>query len=413
LNAAKECTRTGKTVWDRTTVWGILKNPAYRGAAAFGKTRAGPLGPRLRAQRGRPLQPRRPVAPRDTPPEAWLHIPVPALVDPELFAAVQDQLQENRRHARQGQRGARYLLQGLLVCAQCGYAYYGKAISPSSRRGHPRAYAYYRCIGADAYRFGGERICPNTQVRTDRLEAAVWQEVCALLREPQRLEAEYHQRRAAPDDQTADQAAVDNQRTKLRQGMARLIDSYTEGFVQKEEFEPRIARLRQRLAALDDQARQLADEAVLQRELRLLIGRLEDFAAQVNVGLDSADWSTRREITRTLVKRVEIAHTHVNVVFRVTPTPFVANPGLDRGVLPDCWRRGQPVAVERVFARLRREDGSGWLRPDQVWRRLGDYLQDPAGCRAGADERPRSTGGRTRAASSPGQDAHRPCGAGL
>src|SRR3989441_3288273 len=38
LNAAHEQTRTGKTVWDRATVWGILKNPAYKGEAAFGKT---------------------------------------------------------------------------------------------------------------------------------------------------------------------------------------------------------------------------------------------------------------------------------------------------------------------------------------------------------------------------------------
>jgi site-specific DNA recombinase len=34
LNAAKEQTRTGKTVWDRATIWGILKNPAYKGTAA-------------------------------------------------------------------------------------------------------------------------------------------------------------------------------------------------------------------------------------------------------------------------------------------------------------------------------------------------------------------------------------------
>ena len=37
-------TRTGKSWWDRTTVWGMLKNPAYKGTAAFGKTRAGPWG---------------------------------------------------------------------------------------------------------------------------------------------------------------------------------------------------------------------------------------------------------------------------------------------------------------------------------------------------------------------------------
>ena len=66
-------------------------------------------------------------------------MPVPALLEPELYEAVQEQLAENRCRARPGQRGARYLLQGLLVCKGCGDAYYGKAISPSSRKGHPRA----------------------------------------------------------------------------------------------------------------------------------------------------------------------------------------------------------------------------------------------------------------------------------
>src|SRR5512144_2256952 len=32
-------TRTGKTRWDRSTIWAMLRNPAYRGQAAFGKTK--------------------------------------------------------------------------------------------------------------------------------------------------------------------------------------------------------------------------------------------------------------------------------------------------------------------------------------------------------------------------------------
>src|SRR5262249_4532386 len=101
LTHASEVTRTGKTVWDRSVVWGIWKNPAYQGTAAFGKTRQGPLRPRLRAQRNRPVQPRRAVSTTDVPPEDWIPIPVPALVEPEVFAAVQEQVQENKRHARQ------------------------------------------------------------------------------------------------------------------------------------------------------------------------------------------------------------------------------------------------------------------------------------------------------------------------
>ncbi len=345
LNAAGERTRTGH-VWERSVVWAMLKNPAYQGQAAFGKTQAGPLGPRLRAQRGRALQPRRAVATRDVPAENWLTIPVPALVDAAVFAAVTEQLETNRRHARQSQRGARYLLQGLVTCGQCGYAYYGKAISLCSSRGQPRDYAYYRCLGADAYRFAGVRICPNTQVRTDRLDAATWHEVSQLLKEPQRLEQEYRQRLVAPEEQTADEAAVDQQRHKLRQGLARLIDGYAEGFVEKDEFEPRVARLRQRLAALDEQARQLADAAASLRELRLMIGRLEDFAARVSTGLEAADWSTRREIIRTLVSRVEIDHQQVHVVFRVPPNPFVSSPSPD--VLQHCGRGAKPHFVQRL-----------------------------------------------------------------
>src|SRR5271166_3446879 len=56
-------TRTGKSAWDRSVIWSHLKNPAYKGTAAFGKTRSGPLKPkRLRPQRGRPEHPRRPTS---------------------------------------------------------------------------------------------------------------------------------------------------------------------------------------------------------------------------------------------------------------------------------------------------------------------------------------------------------------
>jgi uncharacterized coiled-coil protein SlyX len=165
------------------------------------------------------------------------------------------------------------------------------------------------------------------------------------LEQPNRLEQEYRQRLAPADEHAADHTTLELQRTKLRHGLTRLIDSYTEGFLEKQEFESRITRQRQRIAALDEQIRQFADAASTQRELRLLIGRLEDFAAQVENGLDTADWPTRRELIRTLVSRVEIDHTQVKVMFRVPPDPFVASPDrLDRGVLQHC-RRGDHTTL--------------------------------------------------------------------
>jgi site-specific DNA recombinase len=327
LTQAGERTRSGKTVWDRSAVWGMLQNPAYTGTAAFGKTRQEPLRPRLRAQRGRPLQPRRAVSTVDVPREDWLPIPVPALVEPEVFAAVQEQLRENQRHARQSRRGALYLLPGLLQCSQCGYAFYGKRQSPSARKGKPRAYAYYRCLGPDAYRFGGERVCQNTQIRTDLVDLAVWQEVCTLLAHPERLAEEYRRRlQPAPRAPRTPLAALEEQLGKLRPGVARVIDRYADGLIDKGEFEPRILRLRQRIAHLEEQRQQLAEEATLQTQLQLIIGRLEDFAAKVHDSLEEANWASKRDLIRTLVKRVEVARDQVNIVFRVDPYPSDADP---------------------------------------------------------------------------------------
>jgi site-specific DNA recombinase len=359
LMRAGERTRTGRTVWERSVVWAMLKNPAYMGRAAFGKTRQGPLRPKLRAQRNRSLQPRRAMSDDDVPSTDWIHLAVPAIVEPEVFAAVQEQLQENRRHARQSRRGARYLLQGLLQCQHCGYAFYGKPLSPSARKGRPRGYAYYRCVGTDAYRFGGQRLCPNTQVRTDRLELAVWQEVCALLAHPERLAQEFSRRlHADGQGQHQERTALETQVGKLRQGLARLIDSYAEGLIEQQEFEPRVTRLRQRIAQVEAQCQQLAEEETLQQELRLIVGRFDTFAAQVHQNLDELTWHRQREMIRALVRRVEIGLDQVQVVFRVDA--FAGEEDPEKKSLQLCNRSSFPVAGEHRLARTRR------VHPDPV-----------------------------------------------
>ena len=307
----------------------MLKNPAYKGQAGFGKTRSLPRPARLRPVRGASATPRRSNYPAGVAAEEWITVPVPAIVDADLFDVVQDQLAENRRRARSGGRGERYLLQGLVVCRVCGYAYCGRKIRRKVATGPDHAYDYYRCDGSDAWRFGGQRFCSNRQVRTDTLDAAVWREVEQLLRDPGRLMAEYqrrldHSQAESPEGPAI--ASVEAQMAKLRRSIERLIDSYANEVIDKDEFEPRITRLRQRLARLEEQRQAGADEAALQTELQLIIGRLEDFATKVHSGLEAADWASQRDLIRTLVKRVEVARDQVNIVFRVDPYPDDADP---------------------------------------------------------------------------------------
>jgi site-specific DNA recombinase len=339
---------TGKNCWDRTTVWGILQNTAYLGTARYGKTRVGPRRSRPRPQRNSAEQPRRAYSVYESE-DGGIPIDVPALVDEALFGAVAEQLAENRRRARQRQRGARYLLQGLLVCKHCGYALYGKPVSPAAAKGKKRQYAYYRCIGTDAYRFGGERVCWNKQVRTDVLEEAVWKDACVLLGDPAKVAREYERRLKGKSGgrRTRRGESLTKLVQKVKRGIARLIDAYEEGLLDKGEFEPRIRGAKERLAKLEAEAREQADEQAREQELQLAIGHLQEFAERVRSGLEEADWSTRREILRALVKRVEVDQQEVRVVYRVSPPPFVESP--DGGILQDCGRGDDPALRRSLF----------------------------------------------------------------
>ncbi len=141
---------SGKPYWDRSVVWGgMLQNPAYMGRAAFGKTQARDPLPRVRAPRHSADTPKKGYSAVRTDRSGWIEIPVPAIINEALFLAVQEQLDENRKSARQRRHGAIHLLQGLTVCGQCHYAYYGKKVSKAAAKGR-QDYAYYRCIGTDA-----------------------------------------------------------------------------------------------------------------------------------------------------------------------------------------------------------------------------------------------------------------------
>jgi site-specific DNA recombinase len=334
LQAAGISSPTGKTWWDPASVWGILKNPAYRGSAAYGKTRIGERRAQLRPQRNKPAHPRRLGSTYDTPPEEQITIPVPAIIDEDLFAAVADQLAENRRRQRERKRGARYLLQGLLECGCCGYAYYGKRVSRSSAKGKT-PYAYYRCIGTDAYRFGGTRVCGNKQVRTDQLDRAVWDDVCGVLKEPQTVRQEFERRLEQGVENACDVEPLNQQIGNVQRSISRLIDAYQDGLLRKEEFEPRLGQARERLERLQQEAAAVAQAATQRAELRLVIGQLDEFADRVRAGLDHADWETRREIIRSLVKSVKIEDGCIRITYRITPRPFADGPSRGQN-LPHC-----------------------------------------------------------------------------
>ena len=143
LNAQGIPTCRGKSLWERTTVWAMLRNPAYQGTACFGKTERAERQKVTRLLRRRGGFSFRSSANKERPRKEWIAIPVPAIVSAETFALAEERLQQNKifasRHTKEPT-----LLQGMLICQVCGYAYYRTSTRTSARKLY-----YYRCLGSD------------------------------------------------------------------------------------------------------------------------------------------------------------------------------------------------------------------------------------------------------------------------
>jgi site-specific DNA recombinase len=142
------------------------------------------------------------------------------------------------------------------------------------------------------------------------------------LEAPERVADEYRRRLQAAQNTATEPdevAVLDRRMAALRRGIGRLIDSYAEGVIERAEFEPRIAGLKARLAQLEQRRQMVAEAAGAERELTLIIGQLEEFAAKIGAGLDGLDWSGRQAIIRALVRRIEIDGDQIEIIFRVPP----------------------------------------------------------------------------------------------
>jgi site-specific DNA recombinase len=149
----------------------------------------------------------------------------------------------------------------------------------------------------------------------------VWHEVCELLKNPRRLEQEYQDRRTKGAS-LEDVETLKAQGGKLRHAMERLIDSFTEGLIDKNQFKSRMEWTKRRIADLDSRINAGAGDMDSLENLRSATKRLRDLAAAVGPDLASEDWHRRREIIRTLVQRIDIEMEIIKIVFRLTQSPF-------------------------------------------------------------------------------------------
>jgi site-specific DNA recombinase len=313
-------TRTGKTRWDRSVIWGMLRNPACAGQAVFGKTQVineSAAVNRVARQAGRACG--RAIRVVDRPAEEWVHIPVPAIIATETFERTAQRLADNKRFASRDSK-VPSLLQGLAACSGCGYAYYRTSTRTTNKK-----ITYYRCLGSDDYRYEGGRVCASKPVRADYLDQVVWDHITALLSDPSLIRAEIDRR--LDTARTADPVVHQRKRltdalTQATAAVARMISAFQEEVITIDELRSRIPDLRTQLDALD------AQQADRQAYLKLA-DDLDSLLTGLRTSADTADVVQQQRVLRLLVKDVLVGPEKITIRHRIPVREHTPGTGHD------------------------------------------------------------------------------------
>ena len=349
LNTDGIPTRKQRSRWERSVVWAMLRNPAYRGVASFGKTR---VASRERVTRA--LRRRGGIVSSDTighqrPHEEWIEIPVPALVSEESFARAQELLQENRIRSRR-RTITPSIVQGLVSCQKCGYAFSRTSTQTSARKLH-----YYKCIGSDSWRKLGGPVCDNGRlVRQDLIDQIVWAEVIRLLEDPTLIQQELDRRLAAArasDPTKKREQSLQRELIRVGNSIERILNAYQEQLLSLEQLRERMPPLRQREQTVRAELQAIADQAGDRAMFLRLAETLTAFLSQLRDAADTLDVLERQRIVRLVVKEILIGDDTIVIRHCI---PLTAPPPADGN--PPAPGRPENIPVPRNYL-LRKGSG--------------------------------------------------------
>jgi len=297
--------------WERSVVWAILRNPAYKGTACFNKTQTGPRQKVTKPFRlsGRAVHGDKSSS-HERPRDQWIEIPVPAIVSEDTFALAAEQLDDNKRFAPR-RTIEPSVVQGLVSCRKCGYA-----LSRTSARTSARKIHYYRCLGSDAWRHLGGPVCDSRPIRQDLLDQIVWQEVIHLIEDPTLIRAELDRRldaaRAAEPTKRR-REALERELTRIRKSMERLLTAYQEDLLPLDELRRRMPELRAREQSVRAERQAILDQAADQISFLRLAETLTAFLQRLRQSAETLEIAERQKVVRLLVKEVLIDNDTITI----------------------------------------------------------------------------------------------------
>ena len=297
--------RGPRDVWSTGTLCKLLRNEAYVGDAYYGKTYGVvPVHP-LKTERYRKDKK---SSTRPRPRNEWIKIPIPAIVDRNLFELAQNKLKTNFELSKRNQKYA-YLLTGKIWCT-CGYRCNGHVREEGKR-------VYYRCTQRQ-HTYPLPSSCHEKEINGSVADKLVWEKLVSFMSSPKLLSEQIkrwtERRRGKGGEAATDIDAMRQEIARLKEEEARYNRAYGAGLFSLEQLSEYASPLRERTTSIKDQIVKAESErreksgVTLPRE-----NEIEAFAKAAAQKLHDLDFVTKQAILRNVVDKIVGSHKELHV----------------------------------------------------------------------------------------------------
>jgi len=283
-------TREGCKKWSRSEVGRILRREEYIGTGYYRKRYS------VEVENGIKYKKRLRTGRRLRNKSEWIPLKFPPILEKDIFSSVQTVL--SKRYKPYGVGKHFYLLSGLLRCKNCGSTYAG-----DNTNGH----FYYRCNNRHKT-FPFPKECRATMIDRERIEKAVWEKITEAVSNPKIIINHLFNlvSKTNNDKQLlkAKRLELLKEKEKLGYKISKLLEVYTEGSINKDqfleknnEFRLREKELSEKIKEVDTNLNQHINRPLILKDIKYFC----NFAKQKVKRLESEE---KREFLRLLVDEI-------------------------------------------------------------------------------------------------------------
>jgi hypothetical protein len=230
----------GKPRWYSGTVESILTNEKYKGDALLQKTFCvNFLTKEMKRNEGEL-------------PQYYVEQSHPAIIPPEVFDEVQQELKRRREARYVGRSGC---FSSKIICGECG-SYYGRKVWHSTDK-------YRTVIWRCQHKYDNGEPCKTPHVTEDQIKAAFVKEMNRVIANKEQLLVDIKELIITLTDTREleeREAAAGKELETVSESMRKLVDAYAHALIEQVEYDDRYAELLARSRAIEERIAQIREQ---------------------------------------------------------------------------------------------------------------------------------------------------------